>query len=196
MADTYMIGDVKIEPQGGGYYELTSASGAKQRVRGKQVAEDAAKAMATPKGDPEAQMPAQPPLDEVLSAAPAAPTPSEPVPTVTVQVAEEAPARIPVSQVPNEFTGVMEDKTRERLNQLGVTTSRIILEESESIPPTGLFVGHNNRSYMIRPGEEVDVPNFVLEVLDNAIMSTPIVDPTTKRVLGYRNRSKYPYRRV
>ena len=195
MADNYMIGDVTVDPQGGGYYDLTTAAGAKHRVRGKQAAEETARSLATPKGDAEAVMPVQPPFDEAVAATTVPPT----IQTTTVRIDESIPApatHIPVGQVPNQFTGVMPEDVRGRLAQLGVTTSRVVLEESDSIPPTGLFVAHNGRSYMIRPGEEVDVPDFILEVLNNAVMSTPNVDPVTKRVLGYRSRSKYPYRRV
>lgn len=72
----------------------------------------------------------------------------------------------------------------------------IILEDNDEIPPTGLGIGHNGRSYMIRAGEPVNVPEFILEILDNAVMSAPIIDPTTRRVNGFRERLRFPYRRV
>lgn len=71
---------------------------------------------------------------------------------------------------------------------------RIILEENDSIPPTGQFFGANGRSYILRPGEEAEVPVEVINILDTAVMDTPIVDPTTKQVLGYRQRLRFPYR--
>lgn len=74
------------------------------------------------------------------------------------------------------------------------STTKIILEENDEIPPTGLFVGLNGKSYLIRAGEPVDVPVGVLEILDNAVMSSPQVDPQTKQVIGYRERMRYPYR--
>ena len=74
-------------------------------------------------------------------------------------------------------------------------TVRIILEENEAIPPTGLFVSVNGKAYLISAGEEVNVPTFVLEVLDNAKMSMPVV-ATGGRVIGWRERHRYPYRRV
>lgn len=75
-------------------------------------------------------------------------------------------------------------------------TTRIVLEENDNIPPTGLFVGDNGRGYMIRPGEEVDVPPGVLEILSNAIMSVPTIDPQTLQVIGYRSKMMYPFRVV
>jgi len=75
-------------------------------------------------------------------------------------------------------------------------TTRIILEENDDIPPTGLFVSLNGRAYLIKPGEEVDLPNPVLEILENAVMSTPRVDPQTQQVIGYKNRMRYPFRYV
>jgi hypothetical protein len=75
-------------------------------------------------------------------------------------------------------------------------TIRIVVEENDDIPPTGLFLGHNGKGYMIRPGEPVDVPKHIVEILDHAVMSSPQIDPGTKQVVGYRERMKYPYRIV
>lgn len=75
-------------------------------------------------------------------------------------------------------------------------TVKIILEENADIPPTGLFLGHNGRGYLIVPGEVVDIPRHILEILDHAVMSTPQTDPSTKQVIGYRERMRYPYRVV
>lgn len=73
-------------------------------------------------------------------------------------------------------------------------TTRIMLEENETIPPNGLYIGHNGRGYLLRPGEEVNAPNALLEILDNAITSTPVVDPQTRQVVGHRPKLRYPYR--
>jgi hypothetical protein len=75
-------------------------------------------------------------------------------------------------------------------------TVRIILEDNESIPPTGLFLGLNGRSYMIRPGEPVNVPTGIVEILEHAVMSVPNIHPATKQVIGYRTRHRFPFRRV
>lgn len=73
---------------------------------------------------------------------------------------------------------------------------KIILEENEDIPPTGLFLGLNGVGYIIRPGEEVEVPLGIKEILDHAVMSAPQMDPSTKQIIGYRERMRYPYRLV
>jgi hypothetical protein len=78
----------------------------------------------------------------------------------------------------------------------GKVRVRIILEDNDSIPPTGQFFGANGRSYILRPGEEADVPPEVISILDTAVMDTPVVDPTTKQVLGYRQRLRFPYRTI
>jgi len=72
----------------------------------------------------------------------------------------------------------------------------ILLEENDEIPPTGLYLGHNGTGYLLRPGEPVSVPSFLLGVLDAAVMTVAVTDPQTKRVIGYRDRMRYPYRRV
>lgn len=72
---------------------------------------------------------------------------------------------------------------------------RIVLEENDQIPPTGQFVGVNGVGYLVMPGEPVDVPESVLDVLDNAIMSVPMKD-SNDQVIGYRDRLRFPYRIV
>ena len=73
---------------------------------------------------------------------------------------------------------------------------RIILEDNEHIPPTGQFIGVNGVGYLLMPGVEASVPESVLEVLDNAIMSEARLDQFTKQVIGYRDRLRFPYRIV
>ena len=73
---------------------------------------------------------------------------------------------------------------------------RIMLEESDEIPPSGLYIGVNDKSYLLMPGVEVPVPQGVVDVLENAVMSTPRIDPQSKRVVGYKDRHRYPFRRV
>ncbi len=73
-------------------------------------------------------------------------------------------------------------------------TIKIILEENESIPPTGLFLSHNGKPYIIQTGVEVEIPLYLKEILDNAVTAVPVVDAATKQVLGYRERLRYSYR--
>ena len=72
----------------------------------------------------------------------------------------------------------------------------IILEENEDIPPTGLFVGHNGTGYLLRSGEPIRVPWFVCDILDHAVATVTQTDPTTRKVIGHRERRRYPYRKV
>jgi len=75
-------------------------------------------------------------------------------------------------------------------------TTRIMLEENNDIPPTGLFIGHNGRGYILKPGEPADVPNFLISILDNAVALVPYTDPSTMQIVSYRERLRFPYRRL
>jgi hypothetical protein len=72
----------------------------------------------------------------------------------------------------------------------------IQLEENDEIPPTGQFLGHNGNGYLLKPGEPAHVPNHIIEILDHAVTSSPVVDPVTKQVIGHRDRMRFPYRRI
>ena len=73
---------------------------------------------------------------------------------------------------------------------------RIILERNATIPPTGQFFGVNGRSYILRPGEPADVPQEIVDVLNNAIEAVPERDPVSQQVVGYQNQLRFPYRIV
>lgn len=70
---------------------------------------------------------------------------------------------------------------------------RIMLEDNAAVPPGGLFVSGNGRTFLMQAGVEVVVPRIVLEILDNAIELVPIVDPLTGTPRRYMPRKKYPY---
>jgi hypothetical protein len=69
----------------------------------------------------------------------------------------------------------------------------IILQDNEQIPPTGLFVGHNGRGFMIKANVAVEVPVELIEILNNAIYDAPLVDQQTKQIIGYTPRLRFPY---
>ena len=73
-------------------------------------------------------------------------------------------------------------------------TIRIIIEENDAIPPTGLFNGLNGRGYVVQAGVEVNVPAALIEILDNAKFDAPVIDPMTRRVTGTSRRSRFSYR--
>jgi hypothetical protein len=124
----------------------------------------------------------------------------EQVETKTVVTDGEAapappPNKVPAG-VPRHFGAALGDKEKAALKRMGIETTDIVLEENETIPPTGLFLSHNGRGYVIVPGEQVTVPNFLLGVLNDAVMSAAVLDSKTQKVIGYRNRMRYPYRVV
>jgi hypothetical protein len=115
------------------------------------------------------------------------------VTTIHETEGEKVEGRVP-GGIPTAFTGELSKEAKAALKKAGLGYTKIILEENSDIPPTGLFVGHNGRGYMIQPGTPVDVPDFILGVLNDAKMSAPVTDQKSLKVLGYRERMKYPYR--
>lgn len=75
-------------------------------------------------------------------------------------------------------------------------TVRIILDDNPDIPPTGLFIGHNGRPYMLQVNMPAEVPVALLNILDDAITSSPVIDPQTRQISHYIDRPRYPYRRL
>ena len=73
-------------------------------------------------------------------------------------------------------------------------TVKIIVDESPDMPPTGYPVGLNGTAYIIRPGVPVDVPLGVMEVIRHAVLSVPVVDNLTQKVIAYRDRPRIPWR--
>lgn len=72
----------------------------------------------------------------------------------------------------------------------------VILAENKNIPRGGQFFGCNGSTYLLRPGRAAHVPNGLIDILDNAIESIPIVDPDTLIIVEYRDQLRYPYRVV
>lgn len=70
---------------------------------------------------------------------------------------------------------------------------RIVLADNAEIPPTGQFIGVNGRSYVLRSGEEAEVPIEILGVLDSAVTSVAVLDEN-EQIVGFRDRPRFPYR--
>ena len=79
---------------------------------------------------------------------------------------------------------------------------RIQLEDNPNISPSGQFfqVGGSDEdgnrflhSYLLKPNVPADVPEDLIEVLNNALGSVPILDEQ-QSVVGYRDILRFPYR--
>ena len=215
MTDSYMIEGVTVTPQGGGFSELSHPSLVEPiRERGKESAEARAAQLARDAADAAAmieQLAPQPdlsleapaglaagvlvdPRDAAIAAMQAQIEQLTALVTKTVQITSgEVPNQVPNS-VPNAFGALMTAEQKEAMRAMDIPVTDIVLEENESIPPTGLYIGHNGKGYMILPGEPVTVPNFLLDVLNDAVTSAPTIDSKTQKIVGWRNRSKYPDR--
>ena len=60
-----------------------------------------------------------------------------------------------------------------------------------------VFIGHNGKSYWLRVGMEADVPECVLNVLDDATFVVAEKDPITQKLNGRtRNKKRFSYQMV
>lgn len=123
-------------------------------------------------------------------------TPSDiPAPTAPVEklqrrkrtpAAPAAPAEEPAEVAAVGTTNQVEEMRRAK-------RVKIILEENDAIPPGGQFFGVQGTGYQIQPGKPVDVPEFLLGVIDNAVASKPVFNDDGQ-VVGYREVPRFPYR--
>lgn len=120
-------------------------------------------------------------------------TPSDiPAPTAPVEKLQRkkrtpaAPAEEPAEAVATGAVNPVEEMRRAK-------RVKIVLEENDAIPPGGQFFGVNGVGYQIQPGKPVDVPEFLLGVIDNAVASKPVFNDDGQ-VVGYREVPRFPYR--
>lgn len=69
---------------------------------------------------------------------------------------------------------------------------RIKLAHNKDIPPSGLYLGHNGTGYLLKPGLEADVPEFLLDVLDNAVTKRPITN-ASGQIEGWEDQPRFMY---
>ena len=120
-------------------------------------------------------------------------TPSDiPAPTAPVEKLQRrkrtpaAPAEDPAEAVATGAANPVEEMRRAK-------RVKIVLEENDAIPPGGQFFGVNGVGYQIQPGKQVEVPEFLLGVIDNAVASKPVFNDDGQ-VVGYREVPRFPYR--
>lgn len=109
-------------------------------------------------------------------------------PVVAVQRASEPPRTVARDEQQTQISDSgrapkVEDKDR----------VWIILDDNDEIPPGGQFISVNGVAYMLLPGIEAFVPRAICDVLDHAIKSVPVQDAVSKRIVGWKNRKRFPY---
>lgn len=70
---------------------------------------------------------------------------------------------------------------------------RIILEENDNIPKTGQFFGVNGYTAYLRPGMEASVPDFLVNVLEDAVEHIAVKDGNMQ-IIEMRKKYRYPFR--
>ena len=123
--------------------------------------------------------------DDTQAVMPGAPAP---VPVTEVQVETEAGTSGVASAAKGKGKAAADTPAK-------VKRVKIILDENDEIPPNGQFFGVNGTGYQIQPGKPVEIPEFLLGVIDTAVTTKPVTDENG-RVVGYREVPRFPYRIV
>lgn len=114
--------------------------------------------------------------------------------TVKPKAAQVADDEMPTTEVARDRTDndiVMEQNTLMR----GAKRIKIRLEQNKEIPPSGQFIGINGVGYLLVPGVDVEVPEFLLDALDAAVEDVPVLDERGN-VAGYQKKTRFPYQIV
>ena len=61
------------------------------------------------------------------------------------------------------------------ISPAGHIRDRIIIHENMDIPKEGLFVSLNGYPFLMRPGEEIDIPRPVRQMLDTRIKTETVM---------------------
>lgn len=114
--------------------------------------------------------------------------------TVKPKAAQVVDDELPATEVARERTDndiVMEQNALMR----GAKRIKIRLEQNKEIPPSGQFIGINGVGYLLVPGVDVEVPEFLLDALDAAVEDVPVLDERGN-VAGYQKKTRFPYQIV
>ena len=114
--------------------------------------------------------------------------------TVKPKAAQVVDDEMPALEVARDRTDneiVMEQNDLMR----GAKRIKIRLEQNKEIPPSGQFIGINGVGYLLVPGVDVDVPEFLLDALDAAVEDVPVLDERGN-VAGYQKKTRFPYQIV
>lgn len=71
---------------------------------------------------------------------------------------------------------------------------RVVMDDVDGYSPGGQFFGINGRAWMLQGGRTYVIPEALKTVLDQALESVAVLNPDTRRIEGYRNRLRFPYR--
>ena len=107
------------------------------------------------------------------------------------QVVDDEPSASEVIRDRTDNEIVMEQNDLMR----GAKRIKIRLEQNKEIPPSGQFIGINGVGYLLVPGVDVDVPEFLLDALDAAVEDVPVLDERGN-VAGYQKKTRFPYQIV